>query len=293
MSAAAQAAQPWTHHEATVNGVRLHYVEAGAGPLVVLLHGFPEFWYSWRHQIPALAGAGFHVIAPDLRGYGESGKPAGVASYRVEQLTADVAGLIRHAGASRAVVAGHDWGGVLAWLMPLHHPGLAERLIVLNAPHPAAYLREVRRPAQFLRSWYALFFQLPWLPEALLRAGHFAALGRVLRHDPVRRDAFTPDDVDRYKHALARPGALTASLNYYRALFRSRLRGEFGDLGTIDVPTLLIWGDKDRALSVRLTHGLEKWVPRLRVERIRNASHWVQNDAPQRVNELMLDFLSG
>lgn len=280
------------HREAVVNGVRLHYVEAGEGPLVVLLHGFPEFWYAWRHQIPALAGAGFRVIAADLRGYNLSAKPQDIASYRMHQLVDDVLGLIRHAGVERATVAGHDWGGVIGWRLGMDHPEALERLIVLNAPHPATYVREVRRPAQLLRSWYAFFFQLPWLPEVALRAGNFAALRRVLRHNPVRRHAYTAEDLRRYADAWARPGALTAMLNYYRASMRrspGRVRRE---ARRIDTPTLLIWGEQDSGLSPRLTHGLERWVAELRIERIPDASHWVMADAPERVNRLMLDFLN-
>lgn len=279
------------HRFAVVNGVRLHYVEAGAGPLVVLLHGFPDFWYSWRYQIPALAAAGFRVIAPDLRGYNLSAKPPGVRSYRIESLVGDVAALIRHAGERRAAVAGHDWGGVRAWNLPLYHPDVVDRLLVLNAPHPLAYLRELRTPAQLLKSWYVLFFQLPLLPEVVLRAGDHALLDRMLRRAPVRPGAFTENDIRRYKEALSRPGALTAALNYYRAALR-RVRREYARPRTpIPVPTLLIWGERDLYLSVRLTEGLEPWVPNLRVERLPEASHWVQCDFPERVNQLMLDFL--
>src|SRR5262249_33835635 len=152
--------EPWAHRHALVGGLRLHYVEAGAGPPVLLLHGFPEFWYSWRHQLPALAGAGFRAWAPDLRGYNESEKPAGVRNYRVRLLVEDVAGLIRHTGAGRATVVGHDWGGVIAWRLAMDRPELVERLVILNAPHPGAFLRELRNPAQWLRSAYVLFFQL-------------------------------------------------------------------------------------------------------------------------------------
>jgi len=294
MEAPAVAPERWAHRDAVVNGVRLHYVEAGAGPLVVLLHGFPEFWYSWRHQIPALAAAGFRVLAPDQRGYNESDKPAGVDAYRVEALTADVAGLIRHVGEARAAVVGHDWGGVLAWYLPVQYPELVDRLVVLNAPHPLAYLRELRRGGQLLRSWYVLFFQLPGLPERLIRAGDFAAVRRMLRRQPVRPDAFTEEDVERYRVALARPGALTAALNYYRAAVRGGgLRRAARKMRPIPVPTLLLWGEQDPALSVRLTEGLEAWVPDLRVERIADASHWVQNDAPERVNQALVNFLRG
>jgi pimeloyl-ACP methyl ester carboxylesterase len=294
MTRAAPVVEPpgWAHREAVLNGVRLHYVEAGEGPPVILLHGFPEFWYSWRRQIAALAEAGFRVLAPDLRGYNLSGKPPGVQAYRLEALTADVAALVRHAGAGRAAVAGHDWGGLIAWHMPLHHPETIDKLIILNSPHPAAYWRELRRgPGQWLRSWYILFFQLPWLPEAVLGAGKGALLGRVLRCVPS--GAFSDADVRLYQRALTRPGALTAALNYYRAAFLRgpRLLAEADR--PIRTPTLVIWGERDPYLGLRLTEGLERWAPNLRLERLADAGHWVQNEAPERVNRLMIDFLKG
>jgi pimeloyl-ACP methyl ester carboxylesterase len=282
--------EPWAHRKATVNGIGLHFVEAGTGPLVVLLHGFPEFWYSWRHQIPALAGAGFRVLAPDLRGYNESDKRAGVSSYGLDKLTGDVLGLIRHAGAERATVVGHDWGGVIAWHVAMHHPEVVDKLVVLNAPHPAAYRRELARPAQLLKSWYVFFFQLPWLPERMLRAGGYAFLERTLRREAVRPGAFSSDDIWEYKRALAQPGALTAAINYYRAAFR-HLRDAGRDARPIAAPTLLIWGEQDRYLRSRLTEGLAPWVPDLRIERLAEASHWVQNDAPAEVNRLLVEFL--
>jgi epoxide hydrolase 4 len=278
------------HRHALVNGVRLHYAEAGDGPPVVLLHGFPEFWYSWHRQIPALAADGFRVLAPDLRGYNESDKPAGVRNYRVEVLIGDVAGLIAHACRDKAHVVGHDWGGVIAWAVAMHHPAAVDKLVVLNAPHPAAYLRELRTREQRLRSWYVLFFQLPGLPEVLIRAGNFALLERGLRSQPVHPGAFTDTDVQLYKRALSQPGALTAALNYYRAAFRHR-RAAYRQIGRVTAPTLLLWGERDPYLGLRLTEGLEPWVPDLRVECIADASHWVQNDTPERVNRALLAFL--
>ncbi|MET0400436.1 MAG: alpha/beta hydrolase [Longimicrobiaceae bacterium] len=279
--------EPWTHHDADVGGVRLHYVEAGEGPLVVLLHGFPEFWYGWRRQIPALAAAGFRVVAADMRGYNLSDKPRGVDRYRVELLVEDVAGLVRHLGAERAHVVGHDWGGVVAWYFAMLRPERLDRLVVLNAPHPAAFAREIRKPDQMLRSAYAGFFQLPAIPEAVLRAGNFALLERVFRTEPARPGAFTGEDVERYKEALARPGALTSALDYYRAFARR----EKPAVRPIAAPTLLVWGEKDPHLVVRLTEGLEAWIPRVRVERIPEASHWVAADAPERVSGLVAGFL--
>lgn len=288
------------HRFAQVNGVRLHYVEANpaltssnnsiSGELVLLLHGFPEFWYSWRHQIPALAAAGFRVLAPDLRGYNLSDKPNGASAYRIEALTGDAIGLIAHADADRAVIAGHDWGGVIAWHLAMHHPQLVERLIILNAPHPAAYRRELRSSRQLLKSWYILFFQMPGLPELVLGSGDFDWIGRMLRRQPVHREVFGTEDVRRYKQALARPGALTAALNYYRALRHPAQRAARED-APIHVPVLLLWGERDAYLSLRLTEGLRDWVPNLNVVRFPDVSHWIQNDAPERVNRLMIDFL--
>lgn len=289
------------HRFAQVNGVTLHYVEAcpaaakngdnTSGALCLLLHGFPEFWYSWRHQIPALAAAGFHTIAPDLRGYNLSDKPRGVSAYRLEALVGDVLGLMHHAGRERAAVVGHDWGGVLAWHLAMRHPRAVEKLIILNAPHPAAYRRELRSWRQLLKSWYILFFQVPGLPELVLSAGDFDWLERILRRQPVNPEAFTTEDVRRYKQALARPGALTAALHYYRAL-RHPAQRAFQEAAAINVPTLILWGERDAYLSPRLTEGLDAWVPDLRVVRFADVSHWIQNEAPERVNRLMIDFLN-
>ncbi|HZT78967.1 MAG TPA: alpha/beta hydrolase [Gemmataceae bacterium] len=286
------------HRYAGVNGIRLHYVEAepapgGPGPLCVALHGFPEFWYAWRHQLPALAAAGFRTVAPDLRGYNLSDKPPGVASYRLSHLVGDVAGLIGAAGRERAAVIGHDWGGVIAWALAMRYPERVERLVVVNAPHPAAYLRALRTSAQLLRSWYVFFFQLPGLPEWAFRRRDFALLERTLRHDPVRPGVFSDEDVRLYKEALARPGALTAALNWYRALFRRGPRRGRREVRPVPMPVLLLWGEQDRYLGRRLTEGLEPWVPHLRVERFPDASHWIHAEWPGRVNRLLIDFLKG
>ena len=279
-----------TSETAAVNGVRLHFVHGGRGPLVVLLHGFPEFWYSWHRQFPALADGGFHAVAPDMRGYNLSDKPRGIEAYRIEKLVGDVAMLIRHFGEERAVVVGHDWGGVVAWSVAMYRPDMVSKLVILNAPHLGPFLREIRTPGQMLRSAYVLCFQLPLLPEALIRAGNFSLVARTLRRDPVRPDAFTPEDVHYYRLALSRPGALTGGLNYYRAWVR-HARRYANAIRTIEAPTLVIWGMRDRYLGPRLLNGLERWVPNVRVERIADASHWVQNDAPERVNDLLRGFL--
>lgn len=283
-----------SHREASVNGVTLHWVEQGEGPLVVLLHGFPEFWYAWRHQIPALAAAGFRAVAPDLRGYNLSDKPAGVRAYRIEALLDDLAALIERLGEGRAKahVVGHDWGGAFAWYAPLFIPERLLSLSLLNAPHPLAFRRELRtNSAQRRKSSYVFFFQLPWLPERRIRAGNFAILEKMLRRDPVSPGAFTDEDIRLYKEALDRPGALTAAVNYYRAAFRfpPRVRGR---MWPDDLRTLLVWGERDRYLGPGLLESLDRWVPCLTIERIPDASHWVQADAPARVNELLIRFLT-
>jgi pimeloyl-ACP methyl ester carboxylesterase len=275
---------------ADLDEVRLHYVEAGTGPLVLLLHGFPEFWYGWRYQLPALAAAGFHAVAPDLRGYNLSAKPEGIGAYTLDHLTADVAQLIRACGSERAAIVGHDWGGIVAWSFAMRHPSLLERLVILNAPHPAVMSRGLLNPLQWLRSSYVLFFQLPWLPEALLEAGDFALLRRLFRSDPRRPRAYTGEDIERYVEAWRQPGALTAALNYYRALVQRPSNGG-GVLRRIEQPVLVIWGEQDQALGPELAEPERTWVPNLQIERFPDASHWVQADRPEQVNALLTNFL--
>jgi epoxide hydrolase 4 len=290
MVAAITSAEVGLHRRVVVNGVGLHFVESGHGPPVVLLHGFPEFWYSWRHQIPALADAGYRAVAPDLRGYNESDKPPGVKNYHPELLVADVAGLIEHLDAGPAVVVGHDWGGIIAWLLVMRRPDLVRGVVAMNAPHPATFLHEVRHARQYLRSWYVLFFQLPWFPEAAMRFTNFGFLSHALRRQPVHPDAFTWEDVRRYKEAIAKPGALTAALNYYRAAFRYQRELTRG-FRAVRGPALVIWGERDAYLTTHVLDGMPAWAPDARMMRIPDASHWVQNDVPGVVNRALIDFL--
>ena len=271
--------------------MQLHYREAGSGPLVILLHGFPEFWYSWRHLMPALAEAGYHAIAPDMRGYNLSGKPQGVGAYAIDTLAEDIAALIQHTGERRAHIIGHDWGGAVAWHLAMQHREMVDHLVILNAPHPRAFARELRTPGQLWRSRYMMFFQLPVLPEASIRRNDFAKIRRILREDPTRHDAFTDLDIDRYVAALARPWALTSAINYYRAAARFRPLHIPGYSSRIEASTLLIWGDRDKYLGQGLTMDLERWVPKLTVEHLPDASHWVMADAPDDVERLVMNFL--
>jgi pimeloyl-ACP methyl ester carboxylesterase len=287
--------QPWSHTEIETNGITLHTVTAGPedGPLVVCLHGFPEFWYAWHHQIPALADAGYRVVAPDMRGYNCSEKPDGVSSYRIEELVSDVVGLVRACDRKQATIVGHDWGGLVAWQTAIDRADIVDRLVVLNAPHPSAYERALRTsPEQLCKSWYVGAFQLPAIPELVLGWNDFAVIDRLCTSGTVTPDAFSEQDMQFYKRALSRPGARTAALNYYRAMARRNMwrtitQGGVGDL-PVGVPTLLFWGEQDSALDISLTEGLEQWVPDIRVERIPDASHWVQFDAPDRVSESLV-----
>ena len=287
------------HRNERVNGINLHWVEAGEGPLVVLLHGFPEFWYSWRHQIPALADAGYRVVAPDLRGYNESDKPEGYDEYLAGPLSADIAGLVRVCGEERATIVGHDWGGVVAWATALRHPEVVSKLVIMNAPHPGAFVKSGVNLAQLVRSSYIFFFQSPAIPELTLRARNFAALKWALRGGSERVEAFTDDDLDRYAEAYGQPGALTAMLAFYRAFGRrmvkaaqqTGVRPPPGERRTITAPTHIIWGRNDPVLGEH-TADPGDLVPNRKITFIEDASHFVHADAPDRVNELVLDFLA-
>ncbi len=274
------------------NGVRLHAVVAGPedGPLAVLLHGFPECWYSWHHQIPLLARAGYRVVAPDQRGYNLSDKPDGVSAYGIDRVTSDVAALIRTLGRERAVIVGHDWGGAGAWRFAMDYPEMVEKLVVMNAPHPAIFARELRQGwEQRLNSWYILFFQLPWLPETLLTFAPRATAWRFFRGTAVREEAFTDADLRVLAAAIAQPGAMTAALNWYRAALRYP---SAHPPRIIERPTLVVWGEEDQALSKALTYGLADWVPDLRLHYVLNCGHWVQNEAPDEVNAQLARFLA-
>jgi epoxide hydrolase 4 len=277
---------------ADLSEARLHYVEAGpaSGAAVVLLHGFPDFWYSWRHQIPALAAAGFRVIAPDMRGYNLSSKPTEVSAYEPRRLAGDIRELIRERGASKACVSGHDWGAAVAWVLGMAHPEAVQRLAILNVPHPRRMLDALRRPSrQIAKSWYMFFFQLPWLPEQAVQADDWKAFRYGFEHD-ARPGAFTPADIDRYREAWSRPGAATATINYYRASMRRPAAARRGALGPVSAPTLVIWGERDRYLDAELAEPSREDVPGLtRVVRLPEASHWVQHDEPDRVSELLID----
>ncbi len=272
------------------NGITFHYAEQGAGPLVLLLHGFPEFWYSWRYQLPALAEAGYRAVAPDLRGYHLSEKPT--SGYDLETLASDIVGLIQAFGGKKAHIVGHDWGGAIAWYVATFWPSLVDKLVVMNCPHPNLFYKGILKPAQLKRSWYMFFFQIPWLPEWLLSRNDYQFIKATLRGSAVQKQSFDRETLHRYRDAIAVPYALTHALAYYRMLFKDLIARRHIPWQTpVEVPTLLIWGEQDMALGKELNEGLSEWVKDLTIHYIPDSGHWVQQERPLEVNRLMLAFL--
>jgi pimeloyl-ACP methyl ester carboxylesterase len=298
MNAAAAGDQPIIRHEyAQVGNLRLHYAECGAEnePLVILLHGFPEFWYSWRHQLPVL-GARYHVVAPDMRGYNLSDKPPRVSDYRIEELVGDVVGLIKSFGKSQAAIVAHDWGAGVAWAVARKHPEKVTKLAALQVPMPAAWSKNLTF-AQLRRSWYMFFFQLPWLPEWWARANNFARMEKMYRTTTVRPGVFTDEDIKAYKEAMKQPRALTSGINYYRAnvlrsLFRRGAETPSEADSRIRVPTLFIYGEQDMAIIPATVRNLDQFIDApYRELRIPDSGHWVQNEAVAEVNDALIRFL--
>ena len=258
--------------------------------LALLLHGFPEHAFSWRHQLPLFAKLGYRVWAPNQRGYGRSSKPKGVASYRIEHLLADVAGLIDASGKQRVTLVAHDWGALVAWEFAARRIRPLERLVIMNVPHPARFREELAtNRAQRRRSLYAGFFQLPWLPEWFFRRSGAAAIEQAFRGMAIDKSRFPDDVLAVFKANVLQPGAITAMLNWYRAAGR-----HFGALGTsavIETPTLLIWGEEDTALGKETTVGTERYVKDLTVRYLPGVSHWVQQEAPEAVNAILEAWL--
>jgi pimeloyl-ACP methyl ester carboxylesterase len=278
-------------HFIEANGLRFAYDEAGSGPDIALcLHGFPESRFSWRHQLPVLAGAGWHAVAPDLRGYGQTSRPAGRAAYRMDALVADVAALFDAFGARRRLLIAHDWGALIAWMFAIERVRPLDGLIIMNVPHPAVFARVLRGSlAQLRRSWYVFFFQLPVVPELMLGARGARAVGEAFVGMAVDKSAFPEDVLAHYRGNALAPGALTAMINYYRANFWGLARAR--DAARIEVPVLMIWGEEDTALGLELTEGYEGHVTDFTLAQLPGVSHWVQQEAPEKVNARMLSWM--
>ena len=275
---------------AEVGDVRLHYVEAGEGPLIVLLHGFPEFWYGWRLQIAPLAAAGFRVVAPDMRGYNLSSRPEGVHAYDTDHLTADIRGLIQERGAQSALLVGHDWGGSVAWATAMKYPEVVDRLAILNAAHPRKLSQGLHHPGQLRKSWYFFFFDLPELPEVVVQANRWHFFRHFLH---AANPPYTPEEMDRYIEAWSQPGAAAGMINYYRSSVRQSPKDAEAALRPISAHTLVIWGQRDSYLGPELAEPEHDDVPNLdRVERLDDASHWVHHDEAERVTQLLSGFFA-
>jgi pimeloyl-ACP methyl ester carboxylesterase len=272
--------------------VSLHAVATGPrdGQVVILLHGFPEFWYGWRRQIEPLAAAGFRVAVPDQRGYNLSSKPSGVGAYALNELVSDVIAIADQLGQEKIFLAGHDWGAAVAWSAALLHPQRIAKLAVLNVPHPSVMRRFLStRPRQLLRSWYMFFFQLPWLPEAFFSAFNYRIGERSLLRSS-RPGTFSAEDLVQYRAAWSQPGALTGMINWYRALFRFRTK--FAER-TVRVPTRILWGERDAFLLAEMAHESLRYCTNAELFTFANATHWLQHEEPARVSELLIDFFRG
>lgn len=272
------------------NGLEFSAIAAGpaSGELVLLLHGFPEGSYCWRHQIDAMAGEGFRVVAPDLRGYGFSSKPTEVGAYVIPELARDVLAIAESLGHERANLVGHDWGAALTWYLAQECPGRVRRAVVINGPHPGTVLsHSLRHPAQLVKGAYVGFFQLPLVPEAMLRANGFAVLRQAMRAS-ARKGTFTDQDLDRYQVGWEVEGALTAMLNWYRALGRSP---QVVAASRVRVPMCVLWGDKDTALDAELADAGAALCASVEVHHFADATHWLHEEEPEAVNAILREVL--
>ncbi|WP_254509390.1 alpha/beta fold hydrolase [Anatilimnocola floriformis] len=274
-----------------VNGVQLECAIAGdvGNPLVILLHGFPDLWHGWRFQIPQLVAAGFRVISPNQRGYGKSDKPRPLSAYDIEELAKDVVELAESEGNSAFHLVGHDWGGIVAWWVAARFAQCVSRVAILNAPHPGIFASYVcGHPSQVLKSWYTAFFQLPWLPEAMLSARNYELLFRTVK-GTSRKGVFGPQDRAAFVDGWSEPGALTAMLNYYRAM---RRRSSKSLQLKIVSPTLILMSDRDPTEEAGLATASSQLCDSARIEWITGAAHWIQREEPERVTAELIKFLT-
>lgn len=276
------------HRYAKVNGIQLHYVEEGSGELVILLHGFPEFWYGWKNQIPVLSKK-YRVVAPDMRGYNLSDKPTKVSDYKIDLLALDIAELIKTLGEEKAIVVGHDWGAAVAWAVACLHPQRVKKLAILNVPHPNEMSRAFKgfNFSQWKKSWYIFFFQLPFLPERVIGTEKF--FRATFKNMLMRREVITRDDIKKYVEAYRQPGAVKSAIAYYRAAFRSFLTAV--KMPKVKAPVLMLWGEKDTALGKELTYRTKEYCESTcEILYDSTSGHFVQHDNPDWVNQKLLEF---
>ena len=277
-----------TSNYINVNGIRLHYMEEGEGELVILLHGFPEFWYGWIKQIPVLSKQ-YRVVAPDMRGYNLSDKPKAVSAYSIEILAKDIAELIKGLGAEKAIVVGHDWGAAVAWAVASYYPELVKKLAILNVPHPEEMSKALKgfNWAQLKKSWYIFFFQIPFIPEMSIGTEVFFI--RTFRGMCMNKDAVSAKDIQEYVKAYQNPGSARATLAYYRSAFRNVFSQK--PLPKIKVKVRMLWGEHDRALGKELTYNTKEYCENeLEIFYDSTSGHFVQHDNPTWVNQKLLEF---
>ena len=278
-----------------INGIALHVVLAGpaSGKPLILLHGFPEFWFAWRRQIDHFVSAGYRVIVPDQRGYNLSDKPAGIANYSIDLLARDVVGILDTVAASKAFVVGHDWGAAVTWYLAARYSDRVHRTAMLSVPHPRVFMKNlIMNPAQLRRSWYIFFFQLPWLPEFILRRRDWALLVRLLRNTSPP-GIFSDSDLERYKESWARKEAVTAMLNWYRAaVLRPSKLALDPKASRVKVPALLIWGKHDQFVGEAMVRESLRYCDDGHLEMLETATHWVQHEQPAQVNTLLSQFFA-
>ncbi|MCB9477443.1 MAG: alpha/beta hydrolase [Deltaproteobacteria bacterium] len=285
----------WEHEYIEAGGLRFHMVTAGEGPVVLMLHGFPENWFAWRYQIDAVAKAGFKAVAVDMRGYGQTERPRKVSDYHLDKLAADVDALVEAFGGEQIHLVAHDWGGGVAWHYAMHYEQRLASLCVMNCPHPKLFLQQLTSNGkQRRRSWYMAYFQIPWLPEATMKANLDVLFKKTFRGWAYRKEAFPDEVIARFRDPMKEPYAVSAGINYYRANLKNRkIFNDIRSYPHLKVPTLVIWAQKDRALGPELCDGLDQmmdgpyeYVP------IPDCSHWVQQEQPEKVNEALIDFLN-
>jgi len=289
------------HAYADINDIKLHYARSGNGPLIMFLHGFPEYWKMWEVQLEEF-GRDHLAVAPDMRGFNLSSRPKEVSSYKQKYLMEDIRQLAKHLDRDRFILVAHDWGGAVAWNFAMFYPQYLERLVIINAPHPVIFEREIRdNPEQRKASSYMLLFRSPEA-EMRLSADNYAWLLKMAFGDLMAKGILNDEDVEGYRKAWSQPGALTGGLNYYRAASLQALEkpgqpaGQptvAGRLPKIDLPVLVIWGERDTALLTGCINGLDDYVTDLTVRRVPDASHWIVREKPQLVNSLIRDFLRG
>ncbi len=281
------------------NGLEFEVTVAGEGnKAAICLHGFPEHAMSWRYQVPCLVELGYRVWVPNLRGYGKTSSPEGKAAYVIDNLLADVGALIDRAQADaeteEVVLLAHDWGALIAWEFAMRRTRPIDRLVVMNVPHPAVAIRHSRKWYQLKKSWYVIFFQIQGLPEWGLTRSEARTIDRAFLDSALNKNNFPEDVIDVYRENVLRPGGATAMINYYRANFGSgKLTGfDGGKPPLIEIPVLMIWGENDIALDIRLTEGTDTFVKNLTLRHLPGVSHWVQQDAPDTVNQMLEAWLT-